>query len=126
MADGLAEISEGAAKVAGYDLLTESFEVRQRVGYLPESVPLYTEMRVREYLVYRAKLKGVERHARASDSSADVAQSISVPPTSQRMVVTATIGSGMIMPETCAQKEARPRLAIGVLYVNAGSDLLSR
>ena len=36
--------SEGEARVAGFDLLTESFEVRKRVGYVPESVPLYPEM----------------------------------------------------------------------------------
>jgi ABC-2 type transport system ATP-binding protein len=39
-------------------------EVRQNIGYLPESVPLYPEMRVEEYLDYRAKLKGVERTIR--------------------------------------------------------------
>jgi ABC-2 type transport system ATP-binding protein len=39
-------------------------EVRRQIGYLPESVPLYLEMRVEEYLLYRAKLKGVERKQR--------------------------------------------------------------
>ena len=42
----------------------QSAEVRKRLGYLPESVPLYPEMRVEEYLTYRAKLKGVERSGR--------------------------------------------------------------
>src|SRR5262245_27129789 len=56
--------SSGIAKVAGFDVMMQSMEVRQRVGYLPESIPLYPEMRVREYLDYRAKLKGVERRAR--------------------------------------------------------------
>ena len=45
--------------------MTESMEVRRRVGYLPESIPLYSEMRVLEYLDYRAKLKGVDRRQRA-------------------------------------------------------------
>jgi ABC-2 type transport system ATP-binding protein len=45
-------------------VMTESMEVRKRVGYLPESVPLYSEMRVVEYLEYRAKLKGVDRRQR--------------------------------------------------------------
>src|SRR4051812_48260868 len=58
--------SSGIAKVAGYDVMTQSMEVRRRVGYLPESIPLYSEMRVREYLEYRAKLKGVERRLRPS------------------------------------------------------------
>jgi ABC-2 type transport system ATP-binding protein len=56
--------SRGYARVAGFDVMYESMDVRQRVGYLPESVPLYTEMRVREYLSYRAKLKGVPREGR--------------------------------------------------------------
>jgi ABC-2 type transport system ATP-binding protein len=56
--------SSGVARVAGFDVMTQSMEVRQRVGYLPESIPLYTEMRVEEYLSYRAKLKGVDRRQR--------------------------------------------------------------
>lgn len=49
----------GVARVAGFDTVTKSMEVRRRLGYLPESVPLYVEMRVGEYLRFRAKLKGV-------------------------------------------------------------------
>jgi ABC-2 type transport system ATP-binding protein len=56
--------SRGVARVAGYDIMNDSLEVRKRVGYLPESIPLYTEMRVEEYLDYRAKLKGVDRRQR--------------------------------------------------------------
>jgi ABC-2 type transport system ATP-binding protein len=56
--------TSGIARVAGFDVMTQSMEVRKRVGYLPESVPLYTEMRVKEYLEYRAKLKGVDRKQR--------------------------------------------------------------
>jgi ABC-2 type transport system ATP-binding protein len=58
--------SSGIARVAGFDVMTHSLEVRRRIGYLPESIPLYPEMRVEEYLVYRAKLKGVDRRQRAS------------------------------------------------------------
>lgn len=58
--------SRGVARVAGFDVMTESMEVRRRVGYLPESIPLYSEMRVREYLDYRAKLKGVDRRQRVA------------------------------------------------------------
>jgi ABC-2 type transport system ATP-binding protein len=57
--------TSGTAKVAGFDVMTESLQVRQNLGYLPENVPLYPEMRVEEYLHYRAKLKGVERKQRA-------------------------------------------------------------
>ncbi|MCX7702052.1 MAG: ATP-binding cassette domain-containing protein, partial [Gemmataceae bacterium] len=52
--------TSGIARVAGYDVMTQSMEVRRHIGYLPENVPLYNEMRVSEYLEYRAKLKGVE------------------------------------------------------------------
>jgi ABC-2 type transport system ATP-binding protein len=51
--------SSGSASVAGFDVFTQSMEVRQRIGYLPESAPLYPEMRVREYLNFRGKLRGL-------------------------------------------------------------------
>jgi ABC-2 type transport system ATP-binding protein len=51
--------SEGSARVAGYDLLTQSLEVRRRVGYLPESVPLYPEMTVVQYLDFMAELRQI-------------------------------------------------------------------
>jgi ABC-2 type transport system ATP-binding protein len=56
--------TSGIARVAGYDVMTQSLDVRRNIGYLPESVPLYTEMRVEEYLEFRAKLKGVSRKDR--------------------------------------------------------------
>src|SRR5262245_29579304 len=56
--------TSGVARVANHDVMSESLQVRENIGYLPESVPLYPEMRVEEYLVYRAKLKGVERGQR--------------------------------------------------------------
>jgi len=57
--------TSGIARVAGFDVMSQSMEVRENIGYLPESVPLYSEMRVEEYLDYRAKLKGVDRSVRA-------------------------------------------------------------
>jgi ABC-2 type transport system ATP-binding protein len=56
--------TSGIARVAGYDVMNQSMEVRHHIGYLPENVPLYPEMRVEEYLGYRAKLKGVDRKLR--------------------------------------------------------------
>src|SRR5207244_4486070 len=56
--------TSGIVRVAGHEVMTQSLEVRRHIGYLPESVPLYPEMRVDEYLHYRAKLKGVERKER--------------------------------------------------------------
>ncbi len=56
--------TSGTASVAGFDVMTQSMDVRKNLGYLPENVPLYSEMRVEEYLSYRARLKGVERRGR--------------------------------------------------------------
>jgi ABC-2 type transport system ATP-binding protein len=61
--------SEGRAIVAGFDVQEESMEVRKRVGYLPETVPLYPEMTVLEYLDYMAALRNVSD----SDSFVDEA-----------------------------------------------------
>ena len=52
--------TSGSASVAGYDIVNESLEARRHIGYLPETVPLYTEMTVREYLDYMGKLRGMK------------------------------------------------------------------
>ena len=51
--------TSGTVRVAGFDVFRESVEVRRRIGFMPENNPLYPEMRVREYLKYRARLKGL-------------------------------------------------------------------
>ena len=51
--------SSGSARVAGYDVVEESMEVRRRIGYLPEQPPVYNDMTVRAYLRFGAKIKGV-------------------------------------------------------------------
>jgi ABC-2 type transport system ATP-binding protein len=51
--------TSGRATIAGFDVFEQSIEARRRLGYLPENTPLYTDMRVNEYLRYRASLKGV-------------------------------------------------------------------
>lgn len=51
----------GSARVAGFDVERESVEARRRIGYMPEDVPLYEDMRVVEYLEFRARLKGLDR-----------------------------------------------------------------
>ncbi len=55
--------SSGQVTVAGYDVFKESREVRKRIGYLPENVPLYPEMTVTKYLTYMAKIRSVPRRA---------------------------------------------------------------
>ncbi len=56
--------TSGSVKVGGHDVVEESFEARRSIGYMPESVPLYPEMRVVEYLRFRAELKRVPRARR--------------------------------------------------------------
>jgi ABC-2 type transport system ATP-binding protein len=51
--------TEGRAIVAGYDVMEESMEVRKRVGYLPETVPLYNDMTALDYLKYMADLRKI-------------------------------------------------------------------
>src|SRR5574337_1951271 len=56
---GYMPASEGKAVVAGYDVFTHSLEARKRTGYVPESVPLYTDMTVWQFLDYMAELRHV-------------------------------------------------------------------
>lgn len=51
--------TDGSATVAGYDVVEESLEVRKRVGYLPETVPLYNDMTALEYLTFMADLRHI-------------------------------------------------------------------
>ncbi|MBX7143758.1 MAG: ABC transporter ATP-binding protein [Oligoflexia bacterium] len=53
--------SSGTATVAGYDIQTQADEVRRRIGYLPETPPLYGEMTVLEYLRFVAQIRGISR-----------------------------------------------------------------
>jgi len=59
--------TSGRATLAGHDILDAPIGVRRSVGYLPENVPLYGEMRVREYLRFRARLKDVPRRERRAE-----------------------------------------------------------
>jgi ABC-2 type transport system ATP-binding protein len=58
--------SAGTARVNGFDVVREANQVRGSIGYLPENVPLYKDLRVGEYLKYRADLKGLPRSERKS------------------------------------------------------------
>src|SRR5260370_26422206 len=53
--------TSGGATVAGFDVLEQSFEVKKRIGYLPETPPLYPEMRTAEYLQFVGSLKGLSK-----------------------------------------------------------------
>jgi ABC-2 type transport system ATP-binding protein len=56
---GYMPATSGRVMVAGFDVFHQSIQVRQSVGYMPEMAPLYTDMKVKEYLYFRAELKGL-------------------------------------------------------------------
>src|SRR5256885_2882121 len=62
--------TSGTVRIAGLDVARHSEEVRRRIGYMPENNPLHFDMRVREYLKFRARLKGLSR--RTSRERADI------------------------------------------------------
>src|SRR5262245_49908757 len=53
--------SSGSARVAGLDIVDDALGAKQKVGYVPENAPLYESMRVREFLGFMARLKGLAR-----------------------------------------------------------------
>jgi ABC-2 type transport system ATP-binding protein len=64
MLTGYLPPSGGRAEVAGFDVATQSLQARAHIGYLPETVPLYTDMSVRSYLDFMAKIKGATERRR--------------------------------------------------------------
>src|SRR5665213_2715167 len=66
--------TSGTARVAGRDVFTEADEVRRRIGYMPENNPMHPDMRVREYLKFRARLKGLGRARSRQRVDAVIAQ----------------------------------------------------
>lgn len=63
--------TSGKATIAGYDVFSQSLEARRHVGYLPETVPLYTDMTVRSYLDFQATIHGM-KNPRKSERVAEV------------------------------------------------------
>jgi ABC-2 type transport system ATP-binding protein len=59
--------SSGCARISGYDIFEQSMQARKRIGYLPESVPLYPEMSVYDYLDFCARLRSVSDREEAVD-----------------------------------------------------------
>lgn len=66
--------TEGTALIDGYDILEHPLEVRKRIGYLPESTPLYTDMRVDDYLAFIAEMRNIPRsqHKSRIDAMIDI------------------------------------------------------
>src|SRR3954470_475944 len=63
--------TSGRASIAGFDVFEQSLQARAHLGYMPENVPLYNDMRVTEYLNYRAALKSIP-HRRVAERVGDV------------------------------------------------------
>jgi ABC-2 type transport system ATP-binding protein len=64
---GFLGATRGTVRIAGHDILDERLEAIRNIGYMPETSPLYPEMRVNEYLRFRAELKGVPRRKRSQE-----------------------------------------------------------
>ena len=83
--------TSGRATIAGFDVFSQSLEARQHLGYMPENVPLYLEMRVGEYLNYRAALKGLTG-GRRRERLGDVKELCSVREVENRIIGTLSKG----------------------------------
>jgi ABC-2 type transport system ATP-binding protein len=75
----------GRASVAGFDVFEQSLQARAHLGYMPENVPLYNDMRVTEYLDYRAALKGVP-HRRVAERVGDVKELCGVKEVEKKLI----------------------------------------
>jgi ABC-2 type transport system ATP-binding protein len=77
--------TSGTVRVAGFDVFYDSVEVRRRIGFMPENNPLYPEMRVREYLKFRARLKGLSGR-RSRERVATVMEQCGLTDVSKRII----------------------------------------
>ena len=69
---GFLPATEGHATVAGHDVFSDSLEVRRHIGYMPETVPLYPEMTIRDYLGFFARLRQVPEAKKRMDEVMDM------------------------------------------------------
>src|SRR3984893_12265482 len=83
--------TSGRATVAGFDVFEQSLQARTHLGYMPENVPLYSDMRVTEYLNYRAALKGVP-HRRIAERVGDVKELCGVKDVERKLIGTLSKG----------------------------------
>ena len=83
--------TSGRVSVAGFDIFTQSLQARSHLGYMPENVPLYTDMRVTEYLNYRAALKGVP-HRRMAERVGDVKELCGLKEVEKKLIGTLSKG----------------------------------
>src|SRR3982751_4316172 len=83
--------TSGRATIAGFDVFEQSLQARAHLGYMPENVPLYSDMRVTEYLNYRAALKGVPRR-RAEERTGDVKELCGLKDVEKKLIGTLSKG----------------------------------
>lgn len=85
MLTGYLPPSSGSIEVAGFDVFRNSISARKRIGYMPENVPLYDEMRVLEYLKFRARLKGLSL-AQTRSRAAEVIETCGLSDVRRKMI----------------------------------------
>ncbi|HEY4282394.1 MAG TPA: ATP-binding cassette domain-containing protein [Chthoniobacterales bacterium] len=83
--------TSGSATIAGYDIFRQSLQARSHLGYMPENVPLYNDMRVTEYLNYRAALKDVP-HRRIPERVGDVKELCGLKDVEKKLIHTLSKG----------------------------------
>jgi gliding motility-associated transport system ATP-binding protein len=83
--------TSGRVSIAGYDVFSQSLQARAHLGYMPENVPLYNDMRVTEYLDYRAALKGVA-HRRIAERVGDVKELCGLKDVEKKLIATLSKG----------------------------------
>src|SRR5450432_2138623 len=83
--------TSGRASIAGFDVFEKSLQAREHLGYMPENVPLYTDMRVTEYLDFRAALKGLSGR-RKSERVGDVKELCNLRDVENRIIGTLSKG----------------------------------
>lgn len=88
---GFLPASEGRAKIGGFDVFEQPLEVKRRIGYLPETPPLYSEMTVRGYLKFVARLKGLSG-AQLESEVERVAKATGVTSEMKRLILTLSKG----------------------------------
>ena len=83
--------TSGRASIAGFDVFEQSLQARAHLGYMAENVPLYNDMRVTEYLDYRAALKGVA-HRRVAERVGDVKELCGLKEVAKKLIATLSKG----------------------------------
>jgi ABC-2 type transport system ATP-binding protein len=91
MLTGFLPMTEGSAVVCGFDVFEEPLQVKARVGYLPETPPLYPELTVGEYLAFVAEIRGVESKRRLSRTG-EVMEQVGLRGYERRLIATLSKG----------------------------------